>query len=142
MGYESIVDDAIKQLKENELNFLELVGRAVEGQAALLAPVGILYGGNLRQDISHKIITNIATQKDEKGVAIGNNIEYAIYVNKGTGIHAEDGNGRETPWTYYDPKSQKYYTTEGQKPQPYLKQAIEKQRGTIVKLAEALGVDL
>jgi len=50
-------------------------------------------------------------------------MEYAHYQEYGTGIYAEDGQGRSTPWTYFDIKRQKFVTTSGNKPQPYMRPA-------------------
>lgn len=41
----------------------------------------------------------------------------------GTGIHAESGGGRQTPWSYQ--KDGKWYTTVGQKPAPFLRPAMQ-----------------
>jgi HK97 gp10 family phage protein len=130
MGYESHIKEFKGKLSEKEIKFLEAAGQIVKSAAKLLCPVGAFYGGSLRQDINHQV------NEDDKSVAIGNNKEYAIYVLKGTGMYAEDGNGRTTPWKYYDPKTGKYYWTHGQKPQNYLEKAINQQQGTIKKLAE------
>lgn len=132
---ENKIQDFIRSLDEAEIRFLQAVGELVKGQAILLCPVGQFYGGNLRQDINFQVV------EQERFVAIGNNLEYAIYVNKGTGIYSADGNGRTTPWFYYDPKSKQYYQTVGQKPQPYLQQAVDKMKPQIKELAKQMGVE-
>jgi len=33
-------------------------------------------------------------------VVVGTDIFYAVYLEYGTGIYAENGNGRQTPWTF------------------------------------------
>ncbi len=134
-GSTSDIKKFIGELELTEIKFLQAVGEVVKGQAVLLCPVGEFYGGNLRQDINFKVV------EQDKFVAIGNNLEYAIYVNKGTGIYAEDGDGRSEPWFYYDPKSGNYYKTYGQKPQPYLQEAVEQMTPTIKELAKQMGVD-
>ena len=79
------------------LRGLEKCGLVAEGYAKKLCPVDT---GNLRNSITHKIELN-----DGSGSAyIGTNIEYAPYVELGTGIHAEGGGGRPTPWAYQDGK--------------------------------------
>jgi HK97 gp10 family phage protein len=50
-------------------------------------------------------------------------LPYGIYVERGTGIYAANGDGRKTPWFYYyrgnkGPHGLRF--TRGQKPQPYL----------------------
>ena len=129
MGYESNVDGFIKKLGEKEYKFLKAVGALWKSAAKLLCPVSKPYGGTLRQDIDGRVL------EKEKSVAVGNDVEYAVYVNKGTGIYAKDGNGRKKPWKYYDPKTGKYYLTRGQKPQPYLENSLMQQQANIKSLA-------
>lgn len=67
---------------------------------------------------------------DDYTVAIGSNLNYAPYVEIGTGIYAGEGTGglydnyigtgRQTPWVYYDPATDSFYTTRGQLGHPYL----------------------
>lgn len=58
-------------------------------------------------------------------------VKYAVYVEYGTGIYAKNGNGRQTPWTYFDGKN--FWRTHGQKPHPYFTPAVEE----AMKYAEA-----
>lgn len=135
MGYESDINALIETLEGNQENYLDAVGQVLRKQAVLLAPIGELYGGKLRQDIDYGLVED----GKDKGVAVGNNLDYALYVNKGTGVYAEGGNGRKSEWTYFDPKTNRYYKTDGQKPQPYLRQSLDKQKGTIASLTKMLG---
>lgn len=67
---------------------------------------------------------------------IGSNLDYAPYVHNGTGIYAQDGTGRKTPWCY-EVKAGKYkgfHWTLGQKPQPFLQNAVIKNREAISRL--------
>ena len=95
MSYESYIDKAKKQIRKKEEKFLYLVGELMEGTAKALSPVGTIAGGSLRQSINHKLFKD----KDGRGVAVGTDIEYGIYVEKGTGIYADGNKGRQTPWT-------------------------------------------
>ena len=67
-------------------------------------------------------------KKDDKVVGrVGTNLEYAPYLHEGTGIYARAGNGRkEVPWVYYDEKTDKFYSTKGIKPCPFLQEACDK----------------
>ena len=80
----------------------------------MLCPVDT---GNLRNNITHVV--------DENGLTayIGTNDKYAAYVELGTGIYAEGGGGRPTPWVYQDAKGNWHYTR-GNKAQPFLKPAV------------------
>ena len=71
---------------------------------------------------------------DEVRGSVGNSLEHAIYHHQGTGIYAEEGNGRKTPWVYEDPKTGEKIYTRGSKPNPYLKDTIEQEQSTISKL--------
>lgn len=67
-------------------------------------------------------ITYIVHKKDEV-IYIGTNVDYAPYVELGTGIYAADGKGRKTPWTYRNENGE-YKTTDGMKPNHFLEKAI------------------
>lgn len=90
---------------------LERVGSAAEGFAADLAPVD---SGRLRNSITHKV--------DDNSVTVGSPLEYAAYVEFGTGKYASGG--RNTPWVYKDDKGNWHYT-HGQRAQPFLKPALQ-----------------
>lgn len=70
---------------------------------------------------------------DELHGAVGNTLDYALYHHQGTGIYAENGNGRKTPWVYEDPKTGNKVFTKGSKPNPYLKNTIEQEQNNISK---------
>ncbi len=60
-------------------------------------------------------------------------LEYAPYVEYGTGLFAEE-NGRKTPWIYEDEKTGEQIFTRGQKPQPFLRPALFENKEQITKL--------
>ena len=91
---------------------LEDIGGMMERYAKLLCPVDT---GRLRNSISHQVEGNT--------VAVGTNVEYAPYLEFGTGQFAENG-GRPTPWRYQDDKGE-WHTTRGNKPQPFLRPAVD-----------------
>lgn len=96
------------------LRALERCGSQAEGYAKDLAPVDT---GNLRNSISHKV------DPDEPAAYVGTNTEYAPYVEFGTGIYAEGGGGRPTPWVYQDDEGSWHWTA-GNPAQPFLKPAV------------------
>lgn len=81
----------------------------------------------LRQSISFNV--DAASQK----ATVGTNLEYAPYVEFGTGIFAAEGNGRQTPWSYQDAKGIWHHTI-GQKPQPFLYPALVSNRERISQI--------
>lgn len=98
--------------RESAIRALEKCGLTAEGYAKKLCPVDT---GNLRNSISHKINT------EEPSAYIGTNIEYAAYVELGTGKYIEGG--RPTPWVYQDDKGNWHWTA-GNPAQPFLKPAV------------------
>lgn len=92
---------------------LKKCGLVAEGYAKKLCPVDT---GNLRNSITHVV------DEQEPAAIIGTDNEYAAYVELGTGIYAEGGGGRPTPWVYQDAKGNWHYTR-GNKAQPFLKPA-------------------
>lgn len=89
--------------------------RLIQTQAKVLAPVD---DGSLRDSIEMKMLG-----KYNAVVTVG--VHYAIYVEYGTGIYAQNGNGRRTPWTYYSLKLGRYVTTEGMKAQQFWGPAVD-----------------
>ena len=67
---------------------------------------------------------------------IGNSCEYAPYVHQGTGIYAENGDGRKTPWGYMVKKGKYagFHFTHGQKPQPFLDKAKTQKKDNILAI--------
>jgi hypothetical protein len=61
-------------------------------------------------------------------------LEYAPYVEFGTGLFAEEGNGRQdVPRCYKDEKGE-WHSTRGQKPQPYLRPALHENKDNILRI--------
>lgn len=95
----------------------------VERTAKQNAPKG---NGALRNSIT-------STVEGDKGI-VYTPLEYAPYVEYGTGLFAEGGNGRkDVPWSYQDEKGE-WHTTEGMQPHPFLRPALEDNRAEIVRL--------
>ena len=105
--------DAVKEAFEVAImRGLEKCGLTAEGYAKKLCPVD---NGNLRNSITHQVDTGTQT------VYIGSNLEYAPYVELGTGKYYPGG--RPTPWVYQDAHGNWHYT-HGNQAQPYLKPAV------------------
>lgn len=86
----------------------------VENEAKKNCPVGRT--GLLRNSIKHRV-------QDNEGI-VGTIVDYAPYVEYGTGKYAEAGDGRKTPWVYRTADGE-FHFTEGQEPQPYLRPALQ-----------------
>lgn len=91
----------------------------VENTAKENCPVD---SGQLRNSIA----SNVSGETGE----VGTNVEYAPYVEYGTGVFNP---GRLTPWSYQD-ASGEWHTTTGQKPQPFLVPALDSNRDEILNI--------
>jgi len=119
---------------------LEKACLIVETDAKKKCPVD---EGLLRAGISHDVSENAQEIRGK----IGSNLEYAPYVHQGTGIYAVNGDGRKDPWGYKSesPKYSGFHRTVGQKPQPFLKDAVEENKQNItdaLTAAKGGGVDI
>ena len=114
---------------------LEAVGMFIDGEAVLRCPVGRysngMVGGNLRSSLTYKVNTK------KHMVTNGTAAAYAIYVEKGTGIYAENGQGRKTPWVYQD-STGKWHRTRGMRAQPFLAPAAEDNLDAIKSIVKAV----
>ncbi len=121
-------DEAKEVLKEATIQWLFQTCMLVEGQAVALAAV---HTARLRNSIDYVV--------DEAELIgyVGTNVEYAIYVEMGTGEFAENGMGRKGGWVYQDPSGEWFFTW-GQEPQPYLRPAFRKNKSEIEALAKEI----
>lgn len=60
-------------------------------------------------------------------------LEYAPYVEFGTGLFAEKGGRQDVPWHYQDDKGE-WHTTSGMKPQPFLRPALNENKDGIKRI--------
>ena len=106
------------------LRALERCGMEAEGYAKDLAPVNT---GNLRNGIGHGV------DEAELAVYIGTNVEYAPYVELGTGRYTEGGH--PTPWAYQDDEGNWHWTA-GNPAQPFLAPAVKDHAQTYWNIIE------
>lgn len=129
MEFKKSVDGATEAIAQHLFRQTKLACVHVEGEAKRDCPVD---QGILRASLSH----DVQMTKDGIEGRIGSNLEYAPYVHQGTGVYAVEGNGRKTPWKY-TVKSGKYkgeHWTIGQKPQPFLKNAMIRNKEVVNRL--------
>lgn len=81
--------------------------------------------GALRRSITSKV-------EDNKGIVF-TPLEYAPYVEYGTGLFAESGGRKDVPWNYQDDEG-KWHSTSGQKPQPFMRPALEENKQLIKQI--------
>jgi HK97 gp10 family phage protein len=98
----------------------------VERAAKEKAPKG---DGNLRGSIQSKVDTSSG---EIEGV-IFTPLEYAPYVEYGTGIFAEEKGRQDVPWCYKDDEGN-WHTTSGMPPSPYMRPALNENRERIKEI--------
>lgn len=85
--------------------------------------------GELRRSITSKVEAN---ETDIQGVVF-TPLEYAPYVEFGTGLFAEGEGRADTPWSYQDDEGV-WHSTSGQKPQPFMRPALDENREEILRI--------
>lgn len=98
----------------------------VERTAKQKAPKG---NGELRRSITSKVDTD----GDNIEGVVYTPLEYAPYVEYGTGLFAEEGGRLDVPWNYRDDEGN-WHSTSGMKPQPYMRPALNEHREEILRL--------
>ena len=122
-GLEEILE-SIEEIADTEAmqSALQKACALVERSAKQNAPKG---NGELRRSITSKV-------EDLEGVVF-TPLEYAPYVEYGTGLCAEEGGRQDVPWNYQDDEGN-WHTTSGMKPSPYMRPALNENREKILGL--------
>lgn len=124
--------EALAGLKRAKARALEIIGLKAEGYAKRLCPVGTVEstgkkgyrGGTLRNSITHAV--------DGDVLSVGSNVEYAPYVELGTGPHFEP----PPDWETFTSKRGSGVGRGYVKPRRYLQPAIEEHAGEYKTIAE------
>lgn len=85
--------------------------------------------GALRRSITSKVEKN----GDVIQGVVYTPLEYAPYIEYGTGLFAEDGGRMDVPWNYQDDEGV-WHSTSGQKPQPFMRPALDENREQILRI--------
>lgn len=115
--------DMAENLSAGLHNALAEAGEVVRKDAVLNCPVQT---GRLRGSINVNVEGNTAT--------VGTNVEYAPYVEFGTGSTGDKSVAHTTKkqWTYYS--GGQFFTTSGHAPQPFLVPALKNNSDTIKQI--------
>lgn len=122
-GLDDILNSLEEMIDEEQLN--AALGKAcalVERAAKQKAPKGT---GELRRSITSKV-------ENGEGVVF-TPLEYAPYVEFGTGLFAENGGRMDVPWHYQDDEGE-WHSTSGMKPRPYMRPALDENREEILRI--------
>lgn len=128
-------DNSAKFLSELGLKkrkILEIIGLEAEDLAKELCPVGTVEstgqkgyrGGTLKNSIAHRV--------NGDTLEVGSNVEYAPYVELGTGPHFVP----PPEWERFEAEKGKGVGKAYVKPRPFIRPAIEEHRDEYKKIAE------
>ena len=110
----------------DEKTLYRAIGKAcalVEREAKIRAPKGT---GELR----NSIVSKVENLGGEMVGMVYTPLEYAPYIEFGTGIFAEEGGRTDVPWAYQDDEGN-WHSTSGQHPQPFMRPALYENRKKI-----------
>ena len=82
---------------------------------------------------SGELRRSIESQVDGLTGVIFTPLEYAPYVEYGTGLFAVNGGRTDVPWHYKDDEGN-WHSTNGQHPQPYMEPALNENREEIIRI--------
>lgn len=85
--------------------------------------------GELRRSITSRVETN----GDEIVGIVYTPLEYAPYIEYGTGLFAEEQGRSDVPWHYQDDEGN-WHSTSGIKPHPYLRPALSENREAVLRI--------
>lgn len=126
-GLEEVLEGLEGVIDEQKLK--SALGRAcalVERAAKQKAPKGT---GELRRSITSKVE---GSGSNAVGVVF-TPLEYAPYVEFGTGLFAENGGRQDVPWNYQDDEGE-WHSTSGMHPQPFMRPALNENREQIKRI--------
>lgn len=126
-GLDGILDRLETSISdENTVKSLKKCCALVERSAKQKAPKG---NGELRRSITSEV------RQDATEIVgiVYTPLEYAPYVEFGTGLFAEEGGRQDVPWHYQDDKGE-WHSTSGMPPQPYLRPALNENRENIKRI--------
>ena len=119
------LEDIIKDMVDTD-KMVAAMGKAcalVEKEAKINAPKDT---GALRRSISSKV----EVEGKEVIGTVFTPLEYAPYIEYGTGLFAESGGRKDVPWHYQDDKGE-WHSTNGIHPCPFMRSALLDNRNRI-----------
>lgn len=137
MAFKDNSKEVKQRLRQAISRGLDTAGVIVQGEAQTLSPVD---SGYLRDSIDTR---QEEEQTDVFVQSVGTPAEHAVFNEFGTGIYAENGEGRKGGWVYPDPYGAVdekgnliFYETFGIEPQPFLRPAFRKNKSRIKTVIE------
>lgn len=125
-------DELLRKL--DDLVDIQKIERAVSRAALLVEAEAKKKAPRDNGDLARSITSKVETSGNEVTGTVFTPLFYAPYVEYGTGLFAEDGDGRkDVPWHYKDDKGD-WHSTSGQKPQPFLRPALDENREQVLRI--------
>lgn len=158
MVFKDNSSNAKRQLKEAGRKWIKASAMLVERDAIMVVPVGET--ADLKKSIRH------ITEKDGLEAVVGAEARHGLFVEKGTGEFASNGQGRRGYWVYIKgqppgpggkthtlesavravaflrSKGLDAYYTNGMPPRPFLEPAFRNNKSNIKKLAKKYYVEV
>lgn len=139
--FEDNSDEILRRLAEKGEKILDLIGQKAVRNAKKLCPVGtadsvggrakknargkrVYRGGTLRKSITHRV--------DGDVLSVGSTVEYAPYVELGTGPHFKP----PPEWEEFEVPKSKGVGHSYVKPRPFIRPAIEDHASEYERIAE------
>ena len=123
-------DEVLRDLEGAKERILEAWGQqGVSHVKQIITAESRIDSGDMRNSITHEV------DNSDGKVYVGTDVEYAIYNEYGTGIYADNGKGRKTPWFYVDAKGEGHWTR-GMKPIHMIKNGIGDHISEFKQIAE------
>ena len=128
------MDIEIKGLKELE----KKLGKIADEQAITFAlkQSCALVERTAKQEAPHNtgaLRWSITSEVEGNTGVIYTPLEYAPYLEYGTGLFAEEGGRTDVPWKYKDDKGE-WHSTKGIKPHPFMRPALDQNRAEILRI--------
>lgn len=119
---DACIDDLIDRMKRGVQDACMMI----EADAVKRCPKGMHEGSDMLP-LADSITSTVDEYLGKVTGVTGSNLHYAVYVHEGTGEEAPLGRHHDLPWTYLGDDGE-FYTTRGQKPNPFLQDAFDANR--------------
>lgn len=129
-GLEALLEDFDELSNTEELEpAMKKACLVVERSAKQKVPKG-------NGELGRSITSQVDVSDNEIVGLVYTPLEYAPYVEYGTGLFAEAGDGRkDVPWHYKDDKGE-WHSTSGMRPRPFMRPALNESREQILRILE------
>ena len=121
------------------LEAIEDIGSATEWEQVLMRACALVERAAKQKapkgngDLARSIASRVEKDGENLVGVVYTPLEYAPYVEYGTGLFAVNGGRQDVPWCYKDDEGE-WHTTSGQHPQPFLGPALNENREEILRI--------